>query len=70
MTATQWTNSTSNSTSWTNGSVSSTAFSGREVANLGVIMDDTAYIMDDSVCTMDDMKLNIGYAPATTWTNI
>ena len=66
MTATNWTNQTTNNTSWSKQSIGSTSFNGREITNLGAIMDDTVYLMDDTVCTMDDMKLN-GYAPATQW---
>lgn len=66
--ATNWTNGASTSTQWSSGTINPTFFSGREVVNLGAIMDDTLYLMDDSICTMDDMKLNSLVAPATSWT--
>ncbi len=66
--STNWSRASENTTQWSSVSIGSTSFQGREVVNLGVIMDDTVYLMDDSVATMDDMKLQSNFAPATSWT--
>ena len=65
---TTWTPATGNTTTWTKGSTVSTAMQGREISNLGAVMDDTNYIMDDTVLTINDAKLQSFVAPATDWT--
>jgi len=68
MVSTDWSNISNTATTWSPGSVSTTTFSGRDVTNLGAIMDDSVYTMDSELINMDDAKLNTGYAPTTDWT--
>jgi hypothetical protein len=65
---TNWTKPSVNSTNWSDVSKTSTSYEGREVQNLGAVMDDEDYIMDDTVLIMDDEKFSSVYAPPTTWT--
>lgn len=67
---TNWSNQTATATSWTKQGTSSTSFNGRDLVNLGVIMDDTVYTMDSAVATMDDMKLSPILAPSSSWSGI
>lgn len=67
MVSTDWSGVINNKTSWTSGTEPTTQFSGRDVTNLGAIMDDSVVTMDSALTNMDDAKLN-GYAPTTDWT--
>ena len=65
--ATDWTKSSGSQTTWSKGSLSTTGFNGREVTNLGAILDDEDYILDDPVLTLDDLKISSQFASSTNW---
>ena len=65
---TSYTNPVKTQTTWTLGSANATQFSGRDITNLGAIMDDSVYKMDSSLINMDDAILNPVNAPSTSWT--
>lgn len=57
-----------NATAWSAQSKNKSSYLGREINNLGIIMDDENYQMDDPIGTMDDMKLQPLYAQGSLWT--